>query len=76
MCVATILIHNALFLLGHFVLPIRYAKNPSLILGAGRLHLSVITPFNNRDVAMQDVFADVTRRVAKSGKLPLRKLTA
>ncbi len=32
--------------------------------------------FNNRQTNMQDMFADVTRRVAKSGKLPLRKLTA
>lgn len=32
--------------------------------------------FNNRQTTMQDMFADVTRRVAKSGKMPLRKLTA
>jgi transposase-like protein len=32
--------------------------------------------FNNRNTSMQDMFADVTRRVAKSGKLSLRKLTA
>lgn len=31
---------------------------------------------NNREVPMQQVFAEVTRRVAKSGKMPLKALTA
>jgi hypothetical protein len=32
--------------------------------------------FNHRNDTMQTMFEDTTRRVAKSGKMPLRKLTA
>jgi len=32
--------------------------------------------FNSRNTTMQEMFADVTHRLAKSGKMPLKKLTA